>query len=139
MTQYLLAIHHAGAFPDLAPEEWQRSFADVAAFNAKVTEADALVFAGGLLPPESATVVRESRGDFLLTDGPYTETKEHLGGFWIINAPDLDAALGWARLATVACRLPVEVRPFQAGEPEGITAGSLDAVPSDVPSDAGSA
>jgi hypothetical protein len=69
------------------------------------------VFAGGLLPG-SATVVRHSGGDFLITDGPYTETKEHLGGFWIIRAADLDAALEWARLATVACRVPVEVTPF---------------------------
>ena len=57
-------------------------------------------------------MVRQSGGDFLITDGPYTETKEHLGGFWIINAADLDAALEWARLATVACRVPVEVSPF---------------------------
>jgi len=139
MTQYLLAVHHAGARPDLSPEEWRRSFADVAALNAKVTDAGALVFAGGLLPPESATVVRESRGDFLITDGPYTETKEHLGGFWIISAPGLDAALEWARLATVACRLPVEVRPFEADDPEGIMARLLDAVPSDVPPDGTSA
>jgi hypothetical protein len=76
-----------------------------------MVEAGAFVFAGGLLPG-SATVVRKSGDDFLITDGPYTETKEHLGGFWIINAPDLDAALEWARLATVACRVPVEVTPF---------------------------
>ncbi|MGO9078573.1 MAG: YciI family protein [Streptosporangiaceae bacterium] len=139
MTQYLLAIHHAGALPDLPPEEWRQSFADVDAFNTKLTEAGAFVFAGGLLPVDSATVVRQSGGDFLITDGPYTETKEHLGGFWIISAPDLDAALEWARLATVACRLPVEVRPFEADDPEGIMARLLDAFPSDVPPDAVSA
>src|SRR5215469_9493526 len=111
MTQYLLAIHHAGVFPDLPLEEWQQSFADIGAFNDKLTDAGAFVFAGGLLP-ESAKVVRQSGGDILITDGPYTETKEHLGGFWIISADDLNAALEWARLATVACRVPVEVTPF---------------------------
>jgi hypothetical protein len=111
MTQYLLAVHHADGFP-IPPEQMAQSFADVGAFNAKLTDAGAFVFAGGLLPAESATVVRQSGGDFPITDGPYTETKEHLGGFWIINAADLDAALEWARLATVACALPVEVRPF---------------------------
>jgi hypothetical protein len=111
MAQYLLAIHHAGARPDLPPEEWRQSFADVDALCERMTEAGAFVFAGGLLP-ESATVVRQCGGEFLMTDGPYTETKEHLGGFWIINAADLDAALEWAKLATVACRLPIEVSPF---------------------------
>jgi hypothetical protein len=111
MTQYLLAVHHAGAVPDLPFEEWQQSFADVGALNTKMTDAGALVFAGGLVA-DSATVVRKSGDDFLITDGPYTETKEHLGGFWVISAADLDAALEWARLATAACRLPVEVTPF---------------------------
>jgi hypothetical protein len=111
MTQYLLAVHHAGVFPDLPFEEWRESFADTGAFNDKLRDAGAFVFAGGLLP-ESATVVRKSGDDYLITDGPYTETKEHLGGFWIINAADLDAALEWARQATAACRVPVEVTPF---------------------------
>ena len=111
MTQYLLAIHHAGLFPDIPREEWVRSFADVGALNDKMTDAGAFVFAGGLLP-ESATVVRQSGGDILITDGPYTETKEHLAGFWIINAADLDVALEWAKLATAACRVPIEVSPF---------------------------
>jgi hypothetical protein len=116
MTQYLLSVHHAGAGPDLTEEEMRRSFADVGAFNDKVTDAGAFVFAGGLLPVESATTVRQSGGDVLVTDGPYLETKEHLGGFWVIEVADLDAALALAREATVACRLPVEVRPF-ASEP----------------------
>jgi len=111
MTQYLLAVHHAGLFPDLPVREWEQSFADVGAVNARMRDAGAFVFAGGLLPG-SATVVRQSGDDFLITDGPYTETKEHLGGFWVISAADLDAALEWARLATVACRVPVEVTPF---------------------------
>lgn len=111
MTQYLLAVHHASAFPDLPFEEMRQSFADVGALNTEMTDTDALVFAGGLRA-DAATVVRKSGDDFLITDGPYTETKEHLGGFWIINAADLDAALEWARRATVACRVPVEVTPF---------------------------
>ena len=111
MTQYLLAVHHADASGGLSVEEMRQSFTDVGALNDKMTEAGAFVFAGGLLP-ESATVVRQSGGDVLVTDGPYAETKEHLGGFWVISAPDLDAALEWAKLATVACRLPVEITPF---------------------------
>src|SRR5215471_8275374 len=102
MSQYMLAVHAAGAFPDLPVEEWQQSLNDTGAFNAKLTDAGAFVFAGGLVPAESATVVRQSGGDFLITDGPYTETKEHLAGFWIINAADLDAALEWAKLAAAA-------------------------------------
>ena len=75
------------------------------------------MFAGGLHPASTATVVREDDGEVLLTDGPFPESKEQLGGFWIIEAADLDAALAWARKATVACGAPVEVRPFQ-DEPE---------------------
>ena len=75
------------------------------------------MFAGGLHPPAIATVVRAQDGEILTTDGPFAETKEQLGGFWIIDVPDLDAALAWAAKATVACRGPVEVRPFQ-DEPE---------------------
>ncbi|HEY3941591.1 MAG TPA: YciI family protein [Acidimicrobiales bacterium] len=116
MTQYLLAVHHAGDGPDLPPQEMQQSFADVGALNDQLMDAGVFVFAGGLLPADSATVVRQAGDDILITDGPYTETKEHLGGFWVIEASDLDAALAWARQATVACRLPVEVRPF--GQPE---------------------
>jgi hypothetical protein len=111
MAQYLLAVHHAGLFPDLPFEEWKQSFADTGAVNDKMREAGAFVFAGGLFPG-SSTVVRTSGDDFVITDGPYAETKEHLGGFWIINAADLDEAIEWARQATAACRVPIEVTPF---------------------------
>ncbi|HEV2426634.1 MAG TPA: YciI family protein [Acidimicrobiales bacterium] len=114
MTQYLLNVYHAGAGPDLSPEDLKQSFADVDALNTKMMDAKAFVFAGGLHSAESATVLRERGGEVVVTDGPYLETKEHVGGFWIIEATDLDAALAWARQATVACRLPVEVRPFQS-------------------------
>jgi hypothetical protein len=71
------------------------------------------VFAGGLHLPSTATVVRAQEGDTLITDGPFVEGKEHIGGFWVIKAGDLDAALSWAAKATRACAAPVEVRPLR--------------------------
>jgi hypothetical protein len=85
-------------------------------FNAEVKKAGAWVFAGGLLPHTTATVVRVKDGEILTTDGPFAEGKEHIGGFWVIQADDLDAALAWASRATKACGAPVEVRPFD-GDP----------------------
>ena len=111
MTQYLLALHAAGEFPDVPFEEWKQSFADCGTVIDKMKDAGAFVFAGGLLAG-AATVVRKSGDGFVITDGPYAETKEHLAGFWIISAADLDEALAWARLATAACRVPIEVSPF---------------------------
>src|SRR6266567_6980898 len=73
----------------------------------------AWVFAGGLHPSSTATVLRVENGEVLTTDGPFAEGKEHIGGFWVIKTPDLDAALEWGRKATRACTVPVEVRPFQ--------------------------
>ena len=110
MAQYLLALYYTDERP--TEEEFKRLCVDVPALNAKMQDAGAFVFQGGL-PPDSATVVRPSGGDFLITDGPYPETKEHLGGFWIIDAANLDAALEWAKLAAVAHRRPVEVAPFE--------------------------
>jgi hypothetical protein len=122
MAQYLLAVRYADRkFP---PEGFRRLCVDVPALDAKLEDAGAFVFHGGLLSPESATVVRQSGDDFLITDGPYTETKEHLGGFWIIDVADLDAALGWAKLATVACRVPVEVTPFEMRDIDELLAAS---------------
>jgi hypothetical protein len=86
---------------------------DLAALNHEMQEAGAWVFAAGLHPAESATVLRPNGGEILVTDGPFTEGKEHLGGFTVIEAEDLDAALGWARKLAGATTLPVEVRPFQ--------------------------
>jgi hypothetical protein len=111
MAQYLLTIYQSGQ--ELSDEEFRQLCVDVPAFDDKLADAGALVFHGGVLAPESATVVRRSGADFLITDGPYTETKEHLAGFWIINAADLDAALEWARLLTVAHRRDVEVRSIE--------------------------
>ena len=114
MTQYLLAVHgDEAAMAAISPDDMQRMFKQVDAFNAEVKAAGAWVFAGGLHPSSTATVVRSSGGKVVTTDGPYLETKEQLGGFWIIEAADLDAALAWAAKGSQACEAPVEVRPFQ--------------------------
>lgn len=113
MKQYLLSVHGVEGEPEPSEEEMQKAFADVDAFNAEVKASGAWVFAGGLNPPDSATVVRVKDGEALLTDGPFAESKEQLGGFWVLKAPDLDAALELARRASIACQAPVEVRPFQ--------------------------
>jgi hypothetical protein len=113
MTQYLLAVHHSSEAPPPAPEHMQQAYDQVEAFNAELQAAGAWVFAGGLHPPEIATVVRVEDGDTITTDGPFAESKEQLGGFWIVSAPDLDAALEWAAKGAAACMGPVEVRPFQ--------------------------
>jgi hypothetical protein len=112
MKQYLLSVYHPeGGTP--APEVMEKIVRDVDAVNAELQAAGAWVFAGGLFPSSTATVVQVQDGDILITDGPFVEGKEHVGGFWVIEAADLDAALGWARKATRACTVPVEVRPFQ--------------------------
>ena len=90
----------------------------VDAVDQELRDAGLWVFAGGLHEPSTATVVRVEGGEVLTTDGPFTEGKEHLGGFTIIRAPDLDAALAWGRRLAEATTLPIEVRPFQ-GEDEG--------------------
>ncbi len=118
MPQYMLSVHHTAdeAIPSAA--DMQKAFEQVDAFNAEVMAAGAWVFAGGLHPPTTATVVRTDGVETVVTDGPFAETKEQLGGFWIITAPDLDAALEWAAKGSIACMGPVEVRPFQDDAPE---------------------
>ena len=112
MTQYLLSIYQPeGGTPD--PELLEQVMRDLNALNAEIKAAGAWVFAGGLHPPSTATVVRIQDGEVLTTDGPYAEGKEHIGGFTIIKAPDLDAALEWGGKAARATTLPIEVRPFQ--------------------------
>lgn len=116
MAQYLLSVWHDDSYEvDFSGDEAQRIVAQVDEFNAAVQAAGAWVFAGGLHPATSATVVRSTSGEVSMTDGPYAESKEQMGGFWIIEAPDLDAALDWARRGSAACEGPVEVRPFQGG------------------------
>ena len=113
MRQYLLAVHMIEGEPAPPEDQVQRMYKAVDAFNAEVQSAGAWIFAGGLHPPETATVVRSQNGQVVTTDGPFAETKEQLGGFWVIKVADLDAALAWAAKGSEACGAPVEVRPFQ--------------------------
>lgn len=115
MTQYLMSVWHDDDYEvDFTSDENQRLFAQVGTFNEQLTAANAWVFGGGLHPASSATVLKaDPNGDVSMTDGPYAETKEQMGGFWVIEAADLDAALDWAAKAAVACEGPVELRPFQ--------------------------
>ena len=118
MTQYLISVIHEADGPDWAatssPEEMQQAFAAVDAFNQELMTNGSWVFGGGLEPPSTATVVDATGSDVLITDGPFVETKEQLGGFWVVEAADLDAALEIARRGSAACRGAVEVRPFQS-------------------------
>ena len=112
MTQYLLSVYQ----PDGAPPpdvDLGQIMADLDVLNDELRSSGAWVFTGGLHQASSATVVRVAEGETLMTDGPYTEGKEHMGGFTVIEAPDLDAALGWAGKMSRAATLPVEVRPMQ--------------------------
>lgn len=114
MTQYLMSVHHdENVLANITPEDMQRQLAQTGAFTAELQAAQRWVFVGGLKPSSTATVVSAESGDTVMTDGPYLETKEHLGGFWVITANDLDEALDWARKASAACEAPVEVRPFE--------------------------
>ena len=113
LRQYLLAVHLVEGEPTPSQEQTQQAYQAVDAFNAELKSAGVWVFAGGLHPPTTATVVRSQGGQVITTDGPFAETKEQLGGFWVIKAPDLDAALAWAAKGSEACAAPVEVRPFQ--------------------------
>lgn len=119
MTQYLLSVHYVDGVGATPAEELEGAYAAVDALNQTMIDRGVWVFAGGLEEPHTATVVRESDGEILITDGPFPEAKEQLGGFWVIECADLDEALDWAKQATVACRGPVEVRPFQSDPQEG--------------------
>jgi hypothetical protein len=113
MKQYLLSVHMVEGEQAPSEEEMQQAYKDVDVFNAELQTKGAWVFAGGLYPADTATVVRVKDGDVLTTDGPFAETKEQLGGFWVIKTADLDAALAWAAKGAAACKGAVEVRPFQ--------------------------
>jgi len=116
MKQYLLSVYQPDG-PTPAPEVLATISRDLDELNQDMKAAGAWVFSAGLHPADSATVLRPHDGDVLITDGPFTEGKEHLGGFTVIKAADLDAALEWGRRLTAATTLPIEVRPFldQAG------------------------
>ena len=114
MSHYLFSVMHDYVndppIPD--PTKDPAMYARVGAFNESI--ADKIVFAGGLEFPSTSTVVQERDGQLLISDGPYAETKDMVGGFWVIDAADLDEALSLAGRATTACGKPVEVRPFQS-------------------------
>jgi hypothetical protein len=113
MTRYLLSIYQPEGPPPPAPF-LERVMRDVGAVIEDMKTSGAWVFNGGLHAPSTATVVRFRDGDVLTTDGPFAEGKEFLGGFCIVQAPDLDGALEWGRRLTRATTLPIEVRPFQS-------------------------
>ncbi|MGH6761649.1 MAG: YciI family protein [Phyllobacterium sp.] len=112
MTQYLVAIHHPDDYdPSVAEDEAMSR--DIDALNDEMKAAGVRIFVGGLRPASNAKSLRtQPDGGVLMTDGPYLKTTEHVGGFWVLEAADLEEALDWARRAAVACRAPVEVRPF---------------------------
>jgi hypothetical protein len=111
MAQYLVAIHHPDGYDGSL--EGEAMMRDIHALNKEMMGAGARIFAGGLSPASNAKSLRaRPDGKVLITDGPYLETKEHIGGFWILEAANLDEALDWGRKAAVACRAPVEVREF---------------------------
>ena len=114
MTQYLMAVHGPEAQYDTPFEDMQASFEATGRFNDKLQAAGQWVFGGGLERPSSATVVDNTEGKNVVTDGPYLEGKEHIGGFWVIDVPDLDTALALAAEGSQACGATVEVRPFQS-------------------------
>jgi hypothetical protein len=111
MAQYLVAIHHPDNYdPSTEDEAMHR---DIDVLNEEMEAKGVRIFVGGLTAAGDAKSLRaQPNGKVLITDGPYLETKEHIGGFWILEAASLDEALAWGRKAVVACRAPVEVRPF---------------------------
>jgi hypothetical protein len=112
MKLYLLSIYQPDG-PPPPPEVLSRVMRDIDVMNRELKATGSWVFAGGLHEPSTATVVRVKGGDALMTDGPFVEGKEHIGGFTIIKAADLDVALEWGRRLAEATTLPIEVRPFQ--------------------------
>src|SRR5918999_3427388 len=116
MTKYLLSTHTVED-ETRAPrtkEEMHELGRRVGAIERDMKSSGAWGFSGRLHEPDTATVVRVSDGELLTTDGPFAESKDHLGGFYVIEAADLDAALGWAAEVTAAIKVPIEVRPFAA-------------------------
>ena len=119
MAQYLFAVCHDEDYSDndYDSPEFQRIAAKVTAFNEKAIANGTMVFGGGLKPTSSSTVVRSTAGSVSMTDGPYAETKEQMGGFWVLELADLDTALDLAGAASDACERPIEVRPFEGTVP----------------------
>jgi hypothetical protein len=114
MPRYLLSAHQVEGETraPMTPEHIQRVTAQVNALEAEMAAARVWVFGGRLHAPDAATVVRTINGEVITTDGPFVESKEHLGGFYVIDAADLDAALAWAGRVSALVDTPIEVRPF---------------------------
>jgi hypothetical protein len=112
MTQYLLSVVVDASVYDMPEEEAQESYAETGKFNDELKAEGSWVFAGGLGKPDEATTVDNTSGAVSVTDGPFVETKEFLGGFWIVEAADRDAVLKIAARASKACRAKVEIRTF---------------------------
>jgi hypothetical protein len=120
MTQYLVAIYHPDDYDPSV--ETEATISEIHALNREMIAAGARKFAFGLSPASSARSLRaQTDGKVLVTDGPYLETKEHIGGFWLLEAANLDDALAWGRKAALACRAPVEVRPMLFRPPERLS------------------
>ncbi|QYN38670.1 YciI family protein [Pseudonocardia sp. DSM 110487] len=123
MARYMLSVHsrEGEVREPMAEEEMLRSHARLALIEREMATAGAWVFSARLHEPDTATVVRASGDEVLMTDGPFAESKDHLGGFYLIEAADLDGALAWAEKVTACIRVPIEVRPLAdfADEPRG--------------------
>lgn len=115
MTQYLVAIHLLDDFDPASESQETRD--DIAALNREMVVAGVRVFVGGLQPARKAKSMRAEGGKLVVTDGPFVEAKEHVGGFWVLECSTQEEALEWGRKAAVACRAPVEVRPFYDAVP----------------------
>jgi hypothetical protein len=112
MPHYLMTVVEPSTGPGLAPGQLDQITKDVDALRQEMQAAGVWVFGGGLRPPDTATTLRPQEGDVLVVDGPFIEGKEHVGGFSVIDVPDLDAALEWGRKLVKATTIPIEVRPF---------------------------
>jgi hypothetical protein len=113
MSQYLLSVYYVEGEETPSDATTTQMYADVETLNQKIRDAGVWVYANGVTTPDMATVVNSKDGEVLVTDGPFPEAKEQIGGFWIIEAADLDEAMDWAAKASEACLAPVEIRPFQ--------------------------
>ena len=112
MKQYMLSVCYPAGSTQPPPEALQKIMRDVQAVHEEMQAAGAWVFGGGLYPANTATVLRQQGGEIIVTDGPFIESKEQIGGFSVVKAPDLDAALAWGRKLVRAIGVPIEVRPF---------------------------
>ncbi|HEU4781197.1 MAG TPA: YciI family protein [Steroidobacteraceae bacterium] len=115
MKQYMLSVCYPAGGTQPPPETLQRIMRDVHAVQSEMQAAGVWVFSGGLTPPSSATVLRHHGGDLIITDGPFIESKEQIGGITVLKAPDLDSALAWGRKLATAIGTPIEVRAFMEG------------------------